>query len=228
MSEKLSCESFLQEIGKEYKWFCPVSPVIKREITTLVNLHQERLRPFGYKNTFPCQLMTIWPGKLPRDILRLHAEARKSVSYLVMDNTLGVLRDVAITDSRVIELDNSVRQVHAKTRSVARRLAIEGAGLSAKATLTIPMVVVDESGKPKDTEMGSDLDTVEKAVEDAAQIASWYISWQVVSDLMEKKKYQNPFAPLMDMFKRGLWPIGAVQQNYVVLVAGGRKTEIIL
>lgn len=229
MAETAAQEKFLQEIAKEYRWFCPASPVVKNEVAALVNTHQDRLKPFGYKSMLPCQLVSIWPGKMPKDILQIHADARKAVSHMVMENVLGVVREVAITSSRVIDLDNGVRQVCSKTRSAARRQAIEGAGLTAKATMAIPMVAVDENGKPKDVEnLGSDLDTVEKAVDDAVQTASWYVSWQTVDDLMAKKKYLNPFAPLMDLFKRGLWPIGTVQQNYLVLVPGGRKTEIVL
>jgi hypothetical protein len=219
-------EKFMEEIVKEYVWFHPKSPIIRSNIAAVMQKHHEGLKPFGFKNILPCQLINIWPGKLPRDILKLHAESQKAPLRMLMENVLGVVREVAINASRLIELDNAVREVGAKVRSLSRKAAIEVAGLTAKATIPIPMVPLSPDGKRQLEDYGSDLDVVEKAIEDAAQIASWYISWIVVADLLTQKNYQNPFAPLVELFKLGLWPIGVVQKEYLVFVPG-RRIEIL-
>jgi hypothetical protein len=120
-------------------------------------------------------------------------------------------------------MDMAVCEVAAKIRNAPRQAAIESAGLTAQDTAHIPLVR-DKHGKFKDVEE-NDLDVVETAIEGAVQIASSYVSWMVVEDLLNKRNYLNPFVPLMGIFKLGAWPLGALSKEYIVLVPSGKKGD---
>ena len=65
-----------------------------------------------------------------------------------------------------------------------------------------------------------------EAADNVAYIAAWSVQWRVVSDLMAQRGYNegNPFEPLLEICKLGVWPIGLVenpetkQQEFVVFV----------
>lgn len=220
-------QKFVDEVVKNTVWFRPEHQISARNINNLVQKHQESLKLFGLKNIFPCQTIPIWPGKFPIEVMHLQAESRKSLLFMLLGNALRMVREVAVVNGRVAELDEAKREVSRRITTAAKRSAIESAGLSAKATMAIPMMQAGEP-QPKDVVEGvTDVDVMNKAVEEAAEACSWYISWEVVGDLLAAKNYQNPFTPLVELFKMGLWPLGATQKEYLVLIPGGRRTEIL-
>ena len=210
----------------DYQWFKPENVVSKAQIHRLLATHQERFKRFGLGKIATTNLMKIWPGQEARNILTIRAETRKSLIRMFSDNILGMIRELALDNGRISKLDMAVRDIETKVKNAANSSAIEAAGLTVRATVSMPVIIPGNpvvSG-PNDI---TDFDIVEKAVEDAVEASACYVSWHIVHDLLDERNYLNPFAPLMQVFCLGLWPIGINNNQYLVFVPGGRRTLIV-
>lgn len=216
-------KQLLDEMSREHPWFVPPTPPVMETIESLVQTYQDRLKPFGLKDLLPCEMIKIWPGKTPREISKFYQDSKTSIVYMVMENITGMVRDVIVKAGRMARADTLVHDVRNKVQSAARRGAIEVAGLTLRATMPIP-ITINKDGSRKDLEnMASDLDVVGFAVEDAVRISSNYVFWAIVDDLMTSMNYLNPYAPLLELFQLGLWPLGAIKNQYIVFVPSGKK-----
>lgn len=206
------------------QWFSPGKVLIGDTISDLVQKHQQRLQKFGLKEEFPCALVKIWPGKTSGEILQMHMESQNSVHSMLINNVFSMLRELAVKNFRMEELDKSVCEVRPKVTRIVKEAGIEMAGLLLKATMAIPnMRYEPDLSLIEDT----DLVMVEKASEDMARIVVGNVSWNLMEDLLLKKKYSNPFDPLIELCKMGLWPLGCHNKQYVVFVPGGKRIRIV-
>jgi hypothetical protein len=216
-------QKLLQEI-LEFKWFKPESKLSKSKICELAKMYQEKLKPFGFGTPVPCQFIRIWPGQTPIEIIQLRMESKKHLMNMFLENIGEVVREVAVDSARMSLLDMALRDVETKLKNVAHDFAIEATGATVKATVTMP--IISPGTKEKALETLTEFDIIEKAIEDAVAIAGRYIAWRIVEDHLTKKKYTNPFTHLMELFKMGLWPLGIVQNQYVILIPGGTRTML--
>lgn len=218
-------KKYLEKI-LQYHWFKPELQVAAKDIETFVIQHQERLKPFGLGSIAPYKTLKIWPGHLPENVFELIKKAKSAISQMFIESALGIVREVALDAIKLTTLDMAVREVSGTLKNSIRDHAIEAAGLTVKSTITMPIILPDQIRNPNE-EVISDIDVVEKALEDAVEIAGWCTSWMVVDDLLEQKGYKNPFLPLMELFRMGLWPIGIVKNEFIVLIPGGRRIQLV-
>ena len=205
----------------EIKWFEP-SKMVTSKALDLVQLHQERLKNFGLGQICPTELVKIWPGKKPHKLLELIEQSSNSTLQMCIDNTLQIIRDVAIDINCLAELDEITRAINNKMTGIIKEAAIKASGLTVKSTVAIR--TLDSFNTKK---IISDLDIVEKAVNKAITITQWYTFWIAVEYYITyKEKYLNPFEPLIDILHIGLWPIGVVKDKYVVLVPNRSEIKI--
>lgn len=211
----------------QYPWFIPKPTLVQENIIKLVKDHEEFLRPFGLKDSFDGSFIKIWPGSTPTEIAEIHKNAKKSVLYMIIENLLGVIREVAVTSRRMPSLDTILREIKCKIKTSIKEAAVQVAGLTVKQTLAMQVVIPQIETMSQETTEITEVEIVDKAVDDALETIGWYISWAMLDDYFSKKKYTNPFTPLIELWKLGVWPVGVYQNHFVILVPGGRRVRII-
>lgn len=219
-------EKFLAE-ATIYPWFAPKT-LNQETIAQLVHQHQQRLQFAGLKKVVPHTLVKIWPGRPPFEVMQICNQSEKSTLHVVIENTLNMMREVAVEEFLVAKIDAAVRTVNTKIKMIARDSAVESSGLNIKETMSIPKVLTKPDGKTNLELLSiSDLDVAEKAGEQAGEVLGWLVSWFMLDSFLSEKNYLNPFVPLVELFRMGLWPLGAVENTYVVFVPSGRSPQIV-
>ena len=125
----ISYIKILEEITR-YPWFTPANVILRTVVTDLKEKHLERLKPFGYAENLSSKFGKIWPGKSSKEIIEIHNHAHNSLWYMIINSILGVIREIAVKNSRIKEMDEAVCEISSKVRRVVNKIVIDRAGIT--------------------------------------------------------------------------------------------------
>lgn len=205
--------AFLAEVNN-INWFSPTKTVDKKLLQEHVDTH---LQALNLCSSLPVRLIkndwgSAW--KMEREhkqgIWRLSSEAARTAGW---DATWVAKWQIA--KSKVINISQLTQardeEIHAIRIMVGK--VIKRAAFAAPAFKDMVRIFIKRSDEADKVPW-----VVEQALENVWHDTVDAAQWIVVEDLMPKAGYTkgNPFLPLIEIYKLGYWPIGPVEDEFVI------------
>ncbi len=185
---------FLESLS-DYPWFQPES-VDYHKVGELIKEHQQRLQAFGMKKSYPLKIITDWKvaSQIAKDVASaIPRQASWNATRLqVIKNARIYIDDVAFNQS--LQITEEIVQAQA-TRTVSDAIWMF------LQEMALEMLQEDLRGIMFDVSWA--------IAYDAARNSVWYIA----EDEMKTRGHENPFEPLMEIYRMGLWPIGLIREK---------------
>jgi hypothetical protein len=183
---------------KGIEWFKPKAEA-KNKIVDLMQEHFKRLEPYK-GNTYPVRFVT-----------------NRKDAYAARDAARDAARAAAWAAARAAARDAARDAARAAARAAAWDAARDAARAAAWAAARAAARAAAWDAA-RDAARAAAWAAAWDAARDAARDAADYTGWLLMQDRLTN---QNPFEPLMGVYKLGGWPIGVVNGEFVVMLLDG-------